>query len=87
MEDENKHNLHYFEGSSMRELYDSMKAWQDTNQKRLLLVSIQQDEGKFCCIALTNPSEVVIVGTDGYNPGYKQAMVQGGRLAADREQY
>jgi len=57
----NKHNLQYFESSSMRELYESIQNWQNENQKRLLSMSIQNDDGKFCCIALTNPSEVVIV--------------------------
>ena len=50
----------------MRELFDSMENWQNTNNKRLLSVSIQQDGGKFCCIALTNPTEVVITSADGH---------------------
>lgn len=49
----------------MRELYDCMQEWQVTNQKRLLSVSIQEENGKFCCIALTNPTEVVITSEDG----------------------
>jgi len=49
----------------MRELYDCMHDWQVANQKRLLSVSIQEDNDKFCCIALTNPSEVVIVNGGG----------------------
>ena len=65
MSDDNKRNLQFFEGSSMRELYDCMQAWQEANRKRLLSISIQEDEGKFCCIALTNPSEVVITSPDG----------------------
>jgi hypothetical protein len=65
MSDENKRNLQFFEACSMRELYDGMQAWQDANQKRLLSVSIQEDGGKFCCIALINPSEVVITSSDG----------------------
>ena len=65
MSDENKRNLQFFEADSMRELYNCMQAWQDANQKRLLSVSIQADGGKFCCIALTNPSEVVITSSDG----------------------
>jgi hypothetical protein len=63
MPEQNKRNLLYFESSSMRDLYDSMENWQNTNHKRLLSVSIQQDGGRFCCIALTNPTEVVIVDT------------------------
>lgn len=65
MSDENKRNLQYFEASSMRELYDCMQAWQEANQKRFLSVSVQEDRGKFCCIALTNPSEVVITNSNG----------------------
>jgi hypothetical protein len=44
-----------------------MQAWQLANQKRLLSVSIQEDGGKFCCIALTNPTEVVIADRSGNN--------------------
>jgi hypothetical protein len=62
MPEQNKRNLLYFESSSMRGLYDSMENWQNTNHKRLLSISVQQDGGNFCCIALTNPSEVLIVG-------------------------
>lgn len=65
MTDVNKHNLLYFEGSSMHGLYDSMEEWQQTNNLRLLSLSIQQDGGKYCCIALTNPTEVVITSVDG----------------------
>jgi hypothetical protein len=61
MSEQNKRNLLYFESSSKRGLYDSMENWQNTNHKRLLSIGIQQDDGKFCCIALTNPSEVFIV--------------------------
>jgi hypothetical protein len=55
---------------SMRELYDRMEEWQHTNQKRLLSISIQQDAGKFCCIALTNPSEVVTSESSGSNHAF-----------------
>jgi len=60
MPNENKSNLQFFEAASMRELYGCMRDWQDINQKRLLSMCIQEDNGKFCCITLTNPSEVVI---------------------------
>ncbi len=49
----------------MRELYDRMRAWQEENHKRFLSVSIQSDGGMFCCIALANPTEVVITSVDG----------------------
>jgi hypothetical protein len=67
MSDENKHNLLYFEAVSMRELFDSIQIWQNENDKRLLSLSIERDGGKFCCIALTNPCEMIIV--DGYDSG------------------
>ena len=65
MSDVNKHNLLYFESSSMRALYGCMEEWQHTNNRRLLSISIQQDGGSYCCIALTNPTEVVITSNDG----------------------
>jgi hypothetical protein len=76
MSGENKRNLQFFEARSMRELYECMEAWQDANQKRLLSVSIQEDGGKFCCIALTNPSEVVITNSAGND----YAIVKNGHL-------
>jgi hypothetical protein len=76
MSDENKHNLLYFESNSMRELYETMEEWQKSNGKRLLSTNIQKDRGKYCCIALTNPSEVIICG--GY--GGSQAQVSNGNL-------
>jgi hypothetical protein len=65
MSEQNKRNLLYFESSSMRGLYNCMETWQNTNHKRLLSISIQQDGGSFCCIALTNPTEVVITDNAG----------------------
>lgn len=65
MSDENKHNLIYFESTTMKDLYNTMEEWQKTNKKRLLSTNIQKDKGKFCCIALTNPTEVLIVGAWG----------------------
>ncbi len=65
MSDENKRNLVYFESPSMRGLYDCLEAWQQAHQKRFLSVSVHQDAGNFCCIALTNPTEVLLVDKDG----------------------
>jgi len=65
MSDVNKHNLLYFESSSMRALYDRMEQWQHANHHRLLSISIEKDGGNYCCIALTNPTEVVITSHDG----------------------
>ena len=76
MTEQNKRNLLFFEGSSMRELYNLMEDWQNANQKRFHSVSIERDGDGFCCIALTNPTEVVI--TD--SAGGEQAQVYQRRL-------
>ncbi len=67
MSDTNKRNLVYFENPSMRGLYDCMEEWQQANNRRLLSISVQQDSDNYCCIALTNPTEVVITSLDGRN--------------------
>jgi hypothetical protein len=41
----------------MRGLYVCMDEWQQANNRRLLSVSVQQEGGNYCCIALTNPTE------------------------------
>jgi hypothetical protein len=46
----------------MHALFEDMQTWQVENQKRLLSTNIEKDGDTFCCIALTNPSEVTIVG-------------------------
>jgi hypothetical protein len=86
MSDENKRNLVYFESASMRGLYDSMDEWQNTHQKRLLSVSIQQDGGNYCCIALTNPMEVILTYYHTGNGDFSQRNVNvtnSGRLCVD----
>jgi hypothetical protein len=60
MSDENKQNLLYFENRSMKGLFETMEEWQKINRKRLLSTNIQKDHGLFCCIALSNPTEVII---------------------------
>ena len=65
MPDTNKHNLVYFENPSMRGLYACMEEWQRANNRRLLSISVQQDGSNYCCIAVTNPTEVVITSADG----------------------
>jgi len=65
MKEDNLHNVLYFENTSMRGLFDDMCSWQKENKKRFLSSGIQQDQSKYCCICLTNPSEVTIVGPDG----------------------
>lgn len=62
----NKQNLQFFEATSMKGLYNNMQEWQVKNEKRLLSTDIQQDGDMFTCIALTNPTEVVLCGTNGY---------------------
>lgn len=73
---DNKRNLHYFEAPSMRELFAAVDAWQVEHRKRLLSLNVERDCDRFCCIALTNPTEVIIV--DG--TGYRGAEVSGGGL-------
>ena len=62
MSDENKFNLLYFESESMKGLYETMEKWQLENSKRLLSTNIQKDGSKFCCIALTNPTNLERLG-------------------------
>ena len=61
----NKKNLQYFENKTMRGLYEDMQTWQEDNQKRLLSTEIMKDGDMFACIALTNPTEVMLVDGDG----------------------
>jgi hypothetical protein len=79
MSDTNKRNLLYFENRSMRGLYASMDEWQQTNNRRLHSISIQQDGDNYCCIALTNPTEVVITSLDGRRHADVE-QANGGRL-------
>jgi hypothetical protein len=65
MSDDNKRNIMFFESPSVRELYDKMDEWQKTNRKRLHSVTIQKDGDMFCCIALKNPTEVIITDIGG----------------------
>lgn len=80
MTNKNKRNLHYFEASSMSTLYDKLEDWQETNEMRLLSLNVQREGPKYCCIALSNPSEVVIVGKATNYRDYQEAEVFGGRL-------
>ncbi|WP_330181473.1 hypothetical protein OHB26_34670 [Nocardia sp. NBC_01503] len=78
----NKRNLVYFESPTMRGLYETMDAWQQEHELRLLSISIQQDNGTFCCIALTNPAEVVITSADGH---HHASVNRFGLLAVDSQ--
>jgi hypothetical protein len=71
-ENSNKHNLLFFESNTMLGLYEAMDQWQCANEKRFLSTNIQRDKGKFCCIALTNPTEVVILAKDAGTASYKE---------------
>jgi hypothetical protein len=61
----------------MKGLFQTMDEWQKTNHTRLQSTNIQRDKGKFCCIALTNPTEVIICGG---LLGTNQAIVSSGSL-------
>jgi hypothetical protein len=77
MADDNKRNLVFFEGQTMRGLYDTMEAWQLQNQRRLLSLNVQREGDGYSCIALTNPMEVFICDGNKYSD---QANVSDGRL-------
>jgi len=51
-------NVLYFEGLSMRELYDCLKSWQDKNGERFLSLDVQKDGENFCCIAIIDHVEI-----------------------------
>ena len=61
----NKKNLQYFENKTMRGLYEDMQTWQEDNQKRLPSTEIMKDGDMFAWIALTNPTEVMLVDNWG----------------------
>lgn len=79
MEDINKHNILYFESDTYKGLYRTLNEYQNINKKRFLSLDIKNIDNKYCCIVLTNPTEVIIV--DGnYNLDGTQARVQDGYL-------
>ena len=67
MSENNKRNIVYFEGATMRSLYEEMDRWQEEHQKRLASLSVEVCDGQYCAIAVTNPTEVIIV--DGTKSG------------------
>ena len=77
MSGSNSRNLLYFEGPSMKRLFEELEQWQNATEKRLLSIDIQYDDGKYCCIALSNPSEVIIC--DGKGP-YQATVGRSGNL-------
>ncbi len=80
----NKRNLLFFQSDSMKGLHSEMDEWQESNQKRFLSASIERDGDQFCCIALTNPTEVMLVNSDGREIGDSAdpvyVYVEGGEL-------
>ena len=78
MDENNKHNILYFEGQSMKQLHNNMDEWQKENEKRFLSMSVNKDGNNYCCIALTNPSEVEAVIVHGY--GSSRVSVENGKL-------
>jgi len=81
MTDDNKRNIVYFEGETMRGLYESIDTWQESERKRLASLSVQVCDGKYCAIAVTNPTEVVIV--DGRGPGQATVDKEGNLWVID----
>ena len=61
MSEDNKRNLLYFEAPTMRALFAEMDEWQAKHRKRLQSVSVQPDGGSFAAIALSSPTEVIIM--------------------------
>jgi hypothetical protein len=43
LSDDNKFNVHYFQGSSMKGLYTAVDNWQHQNKQRFLSLSIERD--------------------------------------------
>ena len=80
MMDENKRNLHFFSAHTLHALYESLQLWQDNNKTRFLSLNIHPQDDGYGCIALTNPSEVVIVARDGINDKYKEVERCGNKL-------
>lgn len=58
---DNKLNLQFFEGDSMGDLFAVMQKWQAQARKRLHSIQVLREGDRVCCIALTNPAEVIIV--------------------------
>ena len=57
-QDQSVSNLLYFEASSMKELYECMKSWQDKNHQFFFDLDIQKEGDKFCCIASIDPDDL-----------------------------
>ena len=64
---ENKKNLLYFEASSMKKLHKVIEDWQNDKEKRLLSLAVEKDGDMYCCLGLSNPTEVTIVNPEGHS--------------------
>jgi len=78
--DANKKNLHFFSAPTMHDLYKTLQMWQEDSKTRFLSLNIHPQDDGYCCIALTNPSEVVIVARDGSAGQYKEVGRLGDKL-------
>ena len=54
----------------MRALFEVIQAWQVSNRKRLLNINVQREGDMLCAIALSNPTEVILVSGAGMGAGY-----------------
>lgn len=54
----------------MKELYEAMRSWEESNHQALAVAWVQQDGSNFCCISSANPTAVVITGRDGRGGAY-----------------
>jgi len=70
----NKRNLFYKEAKTMQKLYKKIQKWQNKHKKRLLSIVINKDNNKYCCIGLSNPTEVTIVDSFGRYCAFDQAL-------------
>lgn len=57
MSETNPHQIQYFESTSMRELVNVMRLWQEKSGKTLIALNIQKEGTIFCCIALSAAKE------------------------------
>jgi len=78
--DKNKRNIHFFSARSLHALYETLQLWQDSNKTRFLSLNIHPQGDGYGCIALTNPSEVVILARDGPDGTYKEVGRYGDKL-------
>lgn len=64
---DNNQNIFWFAAKSMREVYEKISSWQQSENKRILSFHMEKDGEEFCAIVATNPMEVIIM--DGERAG------------------